>query len=145
MAYIPLLQDTGIVDDFGVPTYTPSYIAPQTFANGGLMNANIGGDIAPLNFMDRIKQFGQWGADETNQNLLGLGVGGLQTIGGIIDGFNARKDAKTAMNLQRQQWDKSFARQGSIINEQYYDRQRKRQAANPNAMSPEEYLKKFGV
>lgn len=126
--------NTGTNTNFGnMPSWT----------DGGLYNA------APQTLGARafggVKDFGNWAADPSNQALLGAGVGLLQGVGNFANGFTQNKAYKKQMNNQNAQWDKMYQRQTSMINEQMHDRQRKRQEANPNQMSPDDYVKKFGV
>lgn len=146
--YTPYGGATGFGADMGFGLgggFNTMGMDTATFMNGGLIPQNMGGNMQPMGFMDRVGQFGDWAANPSNQALLNAGGNAIMGLGNMIGGFQSANASKKMMNMQNDQWNKNFERQGSAYNEALYDRQRKRQSANPAAESPDSYVKKFGV
>lgn len=88
----------------------------------------------------------------TDWNNLGLGGQvqlGLNTVGGLMNAYNAYKAnklAKDQLNFQKDTFYKNFEAQRKMTNSQLEDRQKSRLQANPNIhTSVNEYMKKYGV
>lgn len=110
------------------------------------MNANLDPSVnfgAMNGLGEGFGKMGQWASQ--NAPLLNFGAGILSGVGGIIGNNRNYSLMKDNMNTQQNQWTKQYDMQRQMVNNQLADRQGRRVAANPNAESKDEYMKKWGV
>jgi hypothetical protein len=125
--YSDQLQTPGLMQGAGQSDFQPS--GWQKFS--GYTDPNT-----------RIQQTG-WGMPAI-QGLSTVGQLGLGAYGAYL-GKEQLDLAKDQYNFQKESYQDQYNNQRTLTNNQLREKQERRAAANPNAMSADEYMQKYGI
>lgn len=124
--------------------YTPatSFLSPELYGMDQGLNSNV--NFGAFNKMgESFNGMGQWAS--RNAPLLNFGGALINGVGGLISNSKNFGLMKDSINNQQNQWNQQYDMQRQLVNNQLAERQGRKIAANPNAESKDEYMKKWGV
>ena len=139
------------IPNFNVPGFdlsgnAPTYTSPINL-NGGagldLGQPPVAGGMTPSGGIFDYTGAGSTGL--TSAQMGSLGLGALQTLGGLYTGLSSINIAKKQMSQQNDQWNKAYAAQQQQYNNKVYNDAVAAKHANPNAPDPEATLAKWKI